>query len=47
MTGDGYKNTGSDFNVREADTDEDVLDEASTSNGGLVGDKTGIGHRRI
>ena len=42
MTGDGYKNTGSDFNVGEADTGEDVLDEASTSNGGLVGDRTGI-----
>ena len=42
MTGDGYKNIGSDFNVGEADTGEDVLDEASTSNGGLVGDGTGI-----
>ena len=42
MTGDGDKNTGSDFNVGEADTGEDVLDEASTSNGGLIGDGTGI-----
>ena len=42
MTGDGYKNIGSDFNVGEADTGENVLDEASTSNSGLVGDGTGI-----